>query len=220
MFNSKIMSTDTVPKPKIAVIYYSVYGHIRTLANSICEGITEAGGEPVLLQCAETLSDEILAKMHAAPKDESVPIANAADLPTYDGILFGMPTRFGMAPAQMKALMDSTGGLFFKGELVGMPAGCFFSSGSLGGGQETTALTWVTQLTHHGMIYVPMGFTEKIMFDPSVFRGGSAYGPGTIAGGDGSRQPSKEELAIAVHYGKMFTSTADALKRGRAAQNA
>ena len=156
--------------------------------------------------------------MHAPPKDASVPIATAAELPTYDGILWGLPTRFGMAAAQMKAFFDTTGGLWFSGALIGMPTGVFFSTGSQNGGQETTALTWLTQTSSHGMIYVPMGYTSPTMFDMSAVHGGNSYGPGTHAGVDGSRSPTELELNLAVHYGKMFGNTAAALKRGRASK--
>ena len=186
-------------------------GHVKTMAMSLKEGIEAAGCEAVLLQVAETLPDEVLGKMHAPPKDADIPVATAADFLNCDGILFGMPTRFGMAPAQMKTLMDSTGGHWFSGALVGKPAGMFFSTGVPGGGQETTGLTWITQLAHHGMVYVPLGYSTPLMMDISTVKGGSAYGPG---------QPSKEELEICVHYGKFFSGTADALKKGRAAQNA
>ena len=118
--------------------------------------------------------------------------------------MFGIPTRFGMAPAQMKALMDSTGGLWQQGALVGKPAGTFFSTGTQNGGQETTALTFVTQFVHHGMIYVPMGYSTPLLFDLKEVHGGSPYGSGTIAGPDGSRMPSEHEKKVAVHHGEHF----------------
>ena len=153
--------------------------------------------------------------MHAPPKDSSIPIATAATLVDYDGILFGIPTRYGMAAAQMKAFMDTTGGLWAGGKLVGKPAGVFFSTATQAGGQETTALTWVTQLTHHGMIFVPLGYTNPALFNMDEVHGGSPYGPGTIAGPDGSRQPSQLELGVAKGYGSYFTGVARALHIGR-----
>jgi NAD(P)H dehydrogenase (quinone) len=203
-------------KPKIAIVFHSTYGHVRKLADKIAESINASGGEATLLQVPETLSAEVLQKMYAAPRDTSIAEANASDLPNYDGILFGIPTRFGMASAQMKAFWDTTGGLWASGALVGKPAGTFFSTSSQGGGQESTALTWVTQLAHHGMIYVPMGFTNKAMFSLDEVHGGSAYGPGTFAGGDGSRQPSELELSVCTSYGAQFCGTVAALKKGRA----
>ena len=117
------------------------------------KGLEEAGIEATLLRVPETLPDDVLAKMHAPPKPDDEE-ATADKLTEFDGFLFGLPTRYGMAPAQMKAFIDSTGGLWQKGALVGKPAGVFFSTGTQNGGQETTALTFITQLTHHGMIFV------------------------------------------------------------------
>lgn len=194
------------------ITYFTLF---QILAETIKTGIDEAGGEAHLFQVPETLSDEILQKMHAPPKDTSIPIASPANLVDYDGILFGIPTRYGMAAAQMKAFMDSTGGLWAGGKLVGKPAGVFFSTGTLGGGQETTALTWVTQLTHHGMVFVPMGYTNPLLFNIDEVHGGSPYGPGTIAGPDGSRQPSQLERDVAKGYGGHFAGIAKALYVGR-----
>jgi len=118
--------------------------------------------------------------------------------------MFGIPTRFGMASAQIKAFMDSTGGLWQQGSLVGKAAGTFFSTGTQNGGQETTALTFVTQLVHHGMVYVPMGYSTPLLFDLKEIHGGSPYGSGTIAGPDGSRMPSEHEKQVAVHHGEHF----------------
>lgn len=189
---------------KIAIVYYSMYGHIRTLANSIKAGIEAAGAEAVLLQVPETLPEEVLAKMHAPPKNEDA-IAHAHDLPNYDGFVFGFPTRFGMMAAQFKAFLDSTGGLWQSGALVGKPATMFTSTSVLQGGQETTILTAVTQLAHHGMIFVPIGYSFGAqLFDLSQVHGGSPYGASTFSGPDGSRQPTELELEIAVHQGKHF----------------
>ena len=111
-----------------------------------------------------------------------------------------------MAAAQMKAFMDSTGGLWMKGALIGKPAGIFFSTGTQGGGQETTALTFVTQLTHHGMIFVPLGYADPTIFNMEEVHGGSPYGSGTFAGPDGSRMPSDLEKGLAHTQGKNFGS--------------
>jgi NADPH-dependent FMN reductase len=128
----------TTKMVKIAVIYYSTYGHIYKMAQSIAKGINSVDGcEAVLLQVQETLSPEILAKMHAPPKPD-VPVVNVAELPSYDGFMFGMPTRFGMMAAQMKAMFDATGGHWQSGALVNKPAGIFFSTATQNGGQETT----------------------------------------------------------------------------------
>mmetsp|Transcript_12535 Transcript_12535/g.41017 ORF Transcript_12535/g.41017 Transcript_12535/m.41017 type:complete len:137 (+) Transcript_12535:417-827(+) len=131
----------------------------------------------------------------------------------YDGFLFGTPTRFGMASAQMKAFLDATGGLWLKGKLVGKPAGLFFSTGTQGGGQETTALTFLTQLTHHGMIYVPIGYSSPLLMNMDEIHGGSPYGAGCFAGTDGSRKPSQLELDIAKHQGSYFAGVVTKLAK-------
>eukprot|EP00178_Gracilaria_changii_P023534 TRINITY_DN71195_c0_g1_i1.p1 TRINITY_DN71195_c0_g1~~TRINITY_DN71195_c0_g1_i1.p1 ORF type:complete len:215 (-),score=39.58 TRINITY_DN71195_c0_g1_i1:32-676(-) len=210
-----IAPETSASKPKIVIVYYSMYGHIKTMADAVKAGVEEAGCEAAVYQVPETLPAEVLEKMHAPPKDESIPFATPDILEQADGIIFGIPTRFGMAAAQMKAFMDSTGGLWMAGKLVGKPAGVFISTGTPGGGQETTALTWVTQLTHHGMLFVPMGYSNPAVMNLDEVHGGSPYGPGTFAGADGSRQPSELELGLATHYGKHFSGIAGALKKGR-----
>lgn len=197
---------------KIAVIYYSTYGHVRGLAQKVVEGVNSVEGcEAKLFQVPETLPAEVLAKMGAPPKADD-PIITADELKEYDGFLFGIPTRFGMMASQIKSFLDSTGGLWQAGALVGKPAGVFVSIGTQGGGMETTALTAVTQFAHHGMVFVPCGYSfGPGLFDVNEVRGGSAYGAGTLAGADGSRQPSKLELDYAQHQGKHFAGVAKKL---------
>jgi len=190
--------------PKVAVIFYSMYGHVKTLAAEIKAGLEEAGCEATLLQVPETLPAEVLEKMSAPPKDESIEIADAHTLPEYDAFLFGVPTRFGMAAAQMKAFLDATGGLWMKGALVGKPAGLFFSTATQGGGQETTAFTFLTQLSHHGMIFVPIGYSSPLLMNMDEIHGGSPYGAGCLAAPDGSRAPSDLEKSLAKHQGSYF----------------
>jgi len=189
--------------PKVAIVYYSMYGHVKKMADAVKDGLESAGCEATLLQVPETLPSEVLEKMHA-PEKSSDAVADPHALPEYDGIIFGIPTRFGMAASQMKAFMDSTGGLWLAGKLVGKPAGIFFSTGTQGGGQETTALTFITQLTHHGMVYVPIGYSSPKLMDMNEIHGGSPYGAGCLAGPDGSRQPSDLELSVAKHQGEYF----------------
>ena len=157
----------------------------------------------------EILPQEVLDKMHAPPKPADVPVITAAQLEEADGFVFGFPTRFGMMCSQFKAFLDSTGGLWQKGALVGKPCGLFTSTGTQGGGQETTLLTAITQLVHHGMIFVPGGYGlgEK-MFDMSAVRGGSPYGPGTFAGPTGDRSPTEVELEYAKHSGASLAKVA------------
>ncbi|KAM3366637.1 hypothetical protein ACQJBY_015804 [Aegilops geniculata] len=134
------------------------------------------GVEVTVWRVLETLPEDVLGKMHAAPGREDHPVITARQLAEADGILFGFPTRFGMMAAQMKAFFDSTGGLWQAQSLAGKPADVFFATGTQGGGQETTALTAVTQLTHHGMLFVPVGYTHGAgMFGMDEVKGGSPY---------------------------------------------
>lgn len=188
---------------KIYIVYYSMYGHVEALAKKIKEGVDSVEGvEGHLFRVAETLPLDVLEKMMAPPKDEHIPIISARELPAADGLIFGFPTRYGAMAAQMKAFFDSTGSLWRGQELAGKPAGMFVSTGTQGGGQETTAWTAITQLAHHGMLFVPVGYTFGAgMFKLDEIRGGSPYGAGTYAG-DGTRMPTETELALAEHQGK------------------
>ncbi|CAL5079151.1 unnamed protein product [Urochloa decumbens] len=203
---------------KIYIVYYSTWGHVATLAEEIKKGADSVDGvEATIWQAAETLPLEVLGKMSAAPKKEH-PVISGKQLVDADGILFGFPARFGMMAAQMKALFDSTGGLWSQQALAGKPAGFFFALGTQGGGQEETALTAVSQLTHHGMMFVPVGYTFGAkMFDMDEIMCCSPYGSGTFAGADGrSRKPSEAELQMAEHQGKYFATIAKKLKMGAA----
>ncbi|RCV09113.1 hypothetical protein SEVIR_2G004100v4 [Setaria viridis] len=205
---------------KIYIVYYSTWGHVATLAEEIKKGAESVDGvEATVWRVPETLPEEVLGKMHAAPVREEHPVMVAAgQLAEADGLLLGFPTRFGMMAAQMKAFLDSTGGLWQAQALAGKPAGLFFATGTQGGGQETTALTAVTQLAHHGMLFVPIGATFGAgMFGMDEVRGGSPYGAGTFAGADGSRTPSDTELAMAQHQGKHLATIAKNLKAGASA---
>jgi NAD(P)H dehydrogenase (quinone) len=190
---------------KIAVIYYSTYGHLYKMALEEVAGAQEVEGvEVTLLQIPEILPEEVLAKMHAAPKAD-VPVADVHDITQYDGFIFGFPTRYGSPAAQFKAFWDATGQLWQKGSLVGKAVTTFVGTGTQGGGQETTHLVSLTNFVHHGMIYIPPGYSfGPQMFGTETAQGGSPYGAGLLAGGDGSRQPSEHELAYAKHQGKYF----------------
>jgi len=203
-------------KPKIAVIYYSMYGHVAKLANAVVKGVESAGGDVTLFQIAETLPTEVLEKMHAAPKSSDVPVVTTADLPKFDALIFGAPTRYGQPLAQYKALWDATGGLWQSGALNGKLASFFTSTATLGGGQETTGLTNLTHFVHHGMIFVPLGYGNPSLFNMSEVHGGSPWSAGTLSGPDGSRQPSELELGLATYQGKRVTEIAAALVTGRA----
>lgn len=203
-------------KPLVYIVIYSLYHHVYKLSFSLKEGLESKGVEVQLFQVQETLSDEILSKMQAPAKPD-LPIISVDKLAEPDGILFGLPTRFGTMPAQMKALLDASGALWAKGALAGKFAGTFFSTASQHGGQETTALTAVTYFAHHGMMYVPFGYANAALGSVSEDEviGGSAYGCGTISDGDGSRQPSHTELAIAENQGANFAEILNVFVKGR-----
>lgn len=191
--------------PKVAIIIYTAYGHITTLAEAEKKGIESAGGSADIYQIPETLSEDILKMIHAAPKPD-YPIASAETLTQYDAFLFGIPTRFGNFPAQWKAFWDSTGGLWASGALFQKLAGVFVATSTPGGGQEVTILNSLSTLAHHGIIYIPLGYgpTFPLLTTFDEIHGGSPWGAGTFAGADGSKTPNKTELAIAESQGKTF----------------
>lgn len=194
--------------PRVAIIIYSMYGHIAKVAESVKAGVESAGGNATIFQVPETLPENVLKLMHAPAKPD-YPIASNDTLTEYDAFMFGIPTRFGNFPAQFKAFWDATGGLWAKGALYGKPAGIFVSTGTPGGGQEVTALNSLSTLVHHGIIFVPLGYAKTFpqitSFDE--VHGGSPWGAGTFAGPDGSRHPTKLELEIATIQGKTFWET-------------
>eukprot|EP00252_Welwitschia_mirabilis_P018828 TRINITY_DN4216_c0_g1_i1.p1 TRINITY_DN4216_c0_g1~~TRINITY_DN4216_c0_g1_i1.p1 ORF type:complete len:205 (-),score=39.31 TRINITY_DN4216_c0_g1_i1:210-824(-) len=197
---------------KLYIIYYSTYGHVATMAQEIFKGASSMEGVEVSLwQIPETLPDKVLQKMKAPLKKE-IPIITPDKLVEADGFIFGFPSRFGMMPAQFKAFLDATNDIWKAQKLAGKPAGIFWSTGFYGGGQENTALTTITQLAHHGIIFVPLGYTfEEDVFDLDQVRGGSSYGAGTFAG-DGCRQPTKYELDKAFYQGKYMAEITRKLK--------
>ncbi|XP_073141631.1 quinone-oxidoreductase QR2-like [Henckelia pumila] len=204
---------------KLYIVYYSMYGHVEKLARVMKKGAdTVKGVEAKLFQVAETLPAEVLGKMYAPPKPTDVPVITPGELVEADGLIFGMPTRFGMMPAQVKSLLDATGQLWQTGALVGKHVGMFTSTSAQGSGHETTALTAITQFAHHGMIIVPTGYTfGEGMYVLDEIKGGSAYGAGTFSGGDGSRQPSELELGHAFHQGKYIAGVVNQYKKGGSA---
>ncbi|KAF7428392.1 flavodoxin-like fold protein [Pleurotus ostreatus] len=199
--------------PRVAIVVYSMYGHVAKLAESVKGGLEKAGGAAAIYQVPETLSDEILTKMHAPAKPD-YPIITPAKLTEFDAFIFGIPTRYGNFPAQWKSFWDATGSLWATGALAGKYAGLFVSTGTQGGGQESTALASMSTLAHHGIIYVPLGYatTFKQLTNLDEVHGGSPWGAGTFAAGNGSRQPSALELEIAELQGKMFWSTVSKVK--------
>jgi len=199
--------------------YYSTWGHVAALAEEIKKGADEVSGvEATVWRVSETLPEEVLGKMGAAPARQDHPVLAPRDLADADGVLLGFPTRFGMMAAQMKAFLDATGGLWQGQALAGKPAGFFFSLGTQGGGHAggDGAHGRVSQLTHHAMVFVPVESTFGAgMFDMDEVRCCSPYGSGTFAGADGrSRLPSDAELQMAVHQGSYFAAFANKLKAG------
>lgn len=197
---------------KIAIIYYSLYGHVAKMSGAIKKGIEAAGATCDVYQVAETLPDDVLAKMGAPPKDD-VPIITPDKMLEYDGFMFGISGRYGNYSAQIKTFMDSTGGLWSKGALTGKPAGLFQSTGTQGGGQETIGLTFVPFCAHHGMVFVPLGYIDSKVFSFDEVHGASPYGSGAFAGPDGSRMPSELELAVCESHGKHFATIAAKLAK-------
>jgi NAD(P)H dehydrogenase (quinone) len=186
---------------KILVLYYSMYGHIETMAGAVAEGAKSVAGADVMVKrVPEIMSDEV-AKRVGVKMDQAAPIAVPAELTDYDAIIFGTPTRFGNMAAQMRNFLDQTGKIWVSGGLIGKVASVFTSTGT-GGGNETTILTFIPTLLHHGMIVVGLPYSCKELNDLSEVKGGSPYGAATIAGADGSRRPTEKELAMARFQGK------------------
>jgi len=197
---------------KILVLYYSTYGHVETLATSIAEGArTVDGVEVTVKRVPETMPPEV-AKQYGAKLDQSAPVASPQELGDYDAIVFGTPTRFGNMAAQMRNFLDQTGGLWMKGALVGKVGSVFTSTGT-GGGNESTIISFVTSLMHHGMIYAGLPYACPELADISEVKGGSPWGAATIAGADGSRQPSVKELAQARFQGRHVAGIAAKLNK-------
>jgi NAD(P)H dehydrogenase (quinone) len=186
---------------RVLVLYYSSYGHIETMAKAVAEGVSAAGAEAVIKRVPELVPEE-LAKKSGFKLDQAAPIATVDELPSYDAIIFGVPTRFGNMPAQMKNFLDQTGGLWFQGKLVGKVGSVFSSSATQHGGQESTILSTHIVLLHQGMVIVGLPYSFQGQMGLTEITGGSPYGASTIAGGDGSRQPSANELAGARFQGE------------------
>lgn len=186
---------------KILVLYYSMYGHVETMAHAVAEGARRvSGAEVTVKRVPETMDAERFAQVGGKTQQDA-PEATPEELPQYDAILFGTPTRFGNMSGQMRTFLDRTGGLWASGALYGKLASVFSSTGTGGGQEQTITSTWTT-LAHHGMVIVPIGYGTKELFDISQLRGGTPYGATTYAGGDGSRQPTPEELNIARFQGE------------------
>lgn len=186
----------------VLVLYYSMYGHIETMASAVAEGAQSIDGVDVTIKRVPELMPEDVARKAGAKLDQPAPIASVEELADYDAIIFGAPTRFGNMCAQMRNFLDQTGGLWASGTLVGKVGSVFISTGTQHGGQETTITSFHTTLFHHGMIVVGVPYSVPELTIMNEITGGTPYGASTLAGADGSRQPSKNELSIARFQGK------------------
>lgn len=186
---------------KVLVLYYSMYGHIETMANAVAQGADSVDGVEVTIKRVPELMSEEAAKGAGAKLDQDASIADPSELKDYDAIIFGTPTRFGNMAAQMRNFLDQTGGLWFEGSLIGK-VGSVFTSSNTGGGNETTIQSFHTTLLHHGMMIVGLPYSCTELMDVSEPRGGSPLGAACLAGADGSKQPSENELGQARFQGK------------------
>ncbi len=201
-------------KPKILVLFYSMYGHIFRMANAVVEGVREAGGEAILKQVAELVPEEFWDEniKKAKKSMKNIPVANPRkDLKGLDGVIVGTPTRFGNMCAQMRNFWDQTGGDWVQGALIGKPAAVFTSSNTQHGGQETTIITTMITLLHHGCVLIGLPYSFKEQMIMEEITGGSPYGASTIAGAMGERMPSANELKMAKGLGKHLTTFAKKL---------
>ncbi len=203
-------------KPRILVLFYSMYGHIFKMAKAVTEGVQEAGGEPILKQVAELVPEEFLSEEVKKTKASmrGIPVADPRkDLEGIDGIIVGTPTRFGNMCAQMRNFWDQTGGAWFKGDIIGKPAAVFTSSNTQHGGQETTIISTMITLLHQGCVLVGLPYSFKEQMTMDEITGGSPYGASTIAGNGPpyKRMPSANELQMAKDLGKHLTMIAKKL---------
>lgn len=195
---------------KVLVLYYSMYGHIETLSHAIAEGARSLEDtEVVIKRVPETMPRAALEQI-GAKLDQPAPEATIDELVDYDAIILGVPTRFGNMAGQMRTFWDQTGGHWAKGALIGK-VGSVFTSTATGGGSETTITSTWNTLAHHGLVIVGLPYTAAELMDVSEVRGGGPYGAATVAGADGSRQPSEKELSLARFQGRHVAQIAQKL---------
>ncbi|OAF05180.1 NAD(P)H:quinone oxidoreductase [Bradyrhizobium centrolobii] len=192
---------------KVLVLYYSAYGHIEAMANAVAEGAREAGATVDIKRVPELVPAEV-AKASYYKLDQAAPVAKIEDLANYDAIIVGTGTRFGRMSSQMANFLDQAGGLWAKGALNGKVGGAFTSSATQHGGQETTLFSIITNLLHFGIVVVGLNYGFSGQMGVEEVTGGAPYGATTITAGDGSRQPSANELAGARYQGRAIAETA------------
>ena len=196
---------------KVLVLYYSMYGHIEKMADAIADGVRAVDGiEAAIKRVPEIIPDD-RARAMGVKLDQKAPIATTEELADYDAIIFGTPTRFGNMAAQMRNFLDQTGKLWMNGALIGKAASVFTSTGTQHGGQETTIISFHTTLLHHGMVIVGVPYSCKGLTVMTEITGGSPYGSSTLAGADGKRMPSENELEIARFQGRHVAGIAKRL---------
>ncbi len=205
---------------KVLVLYYSTYGHIETMAEAIAAGARQVPGTQVSVKRVPELMPDDVARQAGAKLDQAAPIAKPEELADYDAVIFGTPTRFGNMAAQMRNFLDQTGGLWAKGALIGKVGSAFVSTASQHGGQESTLLSFHTTLLHFGMVVVGLPYSAQGQMRLDEISGGSPYGATTIAGGQGQRQPSANELELARFQGRHVAEIAAALSQARTAKAA
>lgn len=196
---------------KVLVLYYSSYGHIESMANAVATGARRVAGIEVDIKRVPELVPDEVAKQAGIKLEQDAPVATVDELANYDAIIFGTPTRFGNMSAQMRNFLDQTGGLWANGKLIGKVGSVFTSTGVQHGGQETTLTSFHTTLLHHGMVIVGVPFSCAELSNMDEISGGTPYGASTLAGGDGSRQPSENELKIAQFQGQHVAEIAKKL---------
>jgi NAD(P)H dehydrogenase (quinone) len=200
---------------KVQIVFYSMYGHVYTMAEAVAAGAREVDGTQVsLYRVPDLMSDEVLERSGAKAAQAAqahIPVATPDQLVEADAIIFGTPTRFGNMCAQMRNFLDQTGRLWATGGLIGKLGSVFVSTGTQHGGQETTITSFHSTLLHHGMIIVGVPYSEPGLVNMNEITGGSPYGAGTLAGADGSRRPSENELAIARFQGRHVAAIAKKL---------
>ena len=196
--------------PKVLVLYYSTYGHIEAMAYAVAEG-AKAAGAIVDVKRIPEIVPEVIARANHFKLDQAAPVATIDQLADYDAIIVGGGTRFGRISSQVASFLDQAGGLWMKGALHGKVGGTFTSSATQHGGQETTLFSIITNLLHFGMVIVGLPYSFQGQMTVGEVTGSAPYGATTVAGGDGSRQPSENELAGARHQGELIARTAKKL---------
>jgi NAD(P)H dehydrogenase (quinone) len=192
---------------KVLVLYYSAYGHIETMANAVAEGVRSAGAQVDIKRVPELVPEDMARKSYYK-LDQAAPIAKVEDLPNYDAIIIGVGTRFGRMASQMANFLDQAGGLWLKGALHGKVGGAFTSTATQHGGNEATLFSIITNLMHFGMVIVGLDYGHAGQMTLDEVTGGSPYGATTIAGGDGSRKPTENELNGARYQGRKIAELA------------